>query len=305
MAGPRQNVRPPTYDARDYGLLTVVEPRYEEPDIHWRNGVQWESQCGLGSSTFDDACAEIDIYGKTRNITVANYGATPFVPFAEVDCSPVGYTEAEQFERALGAFARIEPYQVELSFWTGNVAASGMRAYPHLAANAQVLDATINPSVILQTATTVVTGATLDVVEGIARLEGALARCANGRGVLHVTPEVFDLMAFGMLLDKPRNGVMYSVAGNKVAVGAGYTGSGPDGTSTTGVHWAYATSPVFAYRSSGDPRVGTTLTENLDRAVDTVKTIAERTYVLGYDCCHFGVPISLGGMVSGGYNVAN
>lgn len=303
MAGPRQIVRPPAFESRDYGLSTVVETRFEEPDVHWRNGVQWESQCGLGGSTYDDFCLD-DSPAKTRNITTAQYGATPFVPFVEVDCPPIGYSEDEQFERARSALLRVEWYQVENAFWTGNVSASGARAFPHLAANAAVTDATINPSVLLQTATSTASGSpVMDVVEGIARLEGMLARCANGRGVLHVTPEVGDLMASQLLLAGPRGGVMFTQLGNKVAIGAGYPGTAPDGTSTNGVHWAYATSPVFAYRSA-DMRVGMTIAENLDRSVNTVKTQAERVYVLGYDCCHFGVPISLGGVISGSYNSA-
>lgn len=310
MAGPKQLVTAPTFVPREYGLLSVVETRYEVGDPHWRNGVIWESVCGLGGTTYDDDCEIPELADaplKAENVTVYDLGATPFTVFAEVDCSPQGYTEAEQYERAMAALTRVESFQVEQSFWTGNVSASGVaEVYPHLAANTAVYEQGSGwlATVLLQTAATQVTGATLDVVEGVARLEGALARCANGQGVLHVTPEVADLMQSQYLLAPPRNGQLRTVLGNLVAVGAGYTGSSPAGTSATGVHWAYATSPVFAYRSEA-VRLGTSYRENLDRQIDLVKTIAERTYLLGFDCCHLAVPISLGGVVSGSFNVAN
>ena len=38
----------------------------------------------------------------------------------------------------------------------------------------------------------------------------------------------------------------------------------------------------------------------LDRETNTLKTIVERTYVLGYSCCcMYAVPISTGGIVTG------
>jgi hypothetical protein len=58
----------------------------------------------------------------------------------------------------------------------------------------------------------------------------------------------------------------------------------------------YATGAVFYFR--GDVMVNPRA-ESLDRSVNTVKMIAERTYVLGWDCCHFAVQTSLGGIPTG------
>jgi hypothetical protein len=303
MAGPKALVAPPSFIPREFGLLSVVQTRYEETDPHWRNGVIWEANCGLGGITCNQCDEDFTVVPKADNIEVQQRGATPFTPFAEVDCPPVGYSPEEQAQRALAALARIESYQVERTFWTGSTCASGI-VYPHLAADAEVFDSGsyFLGNVLLQTAASVVTGATLDVVEAFGRLEGALARCANGAGILHITPEVADEAAAWSLI-APRNGQMRTALGNLVAVGAGYTGSSPAGVLTDGVHWAYATSPVFAYRSPSE-RVGTTIAETLDRDVNTVKTIAERTYVLGFDCCHIAVPISLGGESAGLFNSA-
>ena len=56
------------------------------------------------------------------------------------------------------------------------------------------------------------------------------------------------------------------------------------------VRWIYATPPVFGYRS--DVRTFERET-TLDRSVNTVKAVAERNYLLGYDCCLVAVPVSL------------
>ena len=49
------------------------------------------------------------------------------------------------------------------------------------------------------------------------------------------------------------------------------------------------TPPIFAYRTN--PRVFSRET-TLDRTVNTVEAIAERTYLLGFDCCLFGIAVN-------------
>lgn len=160
MAGPRQLVPPPDFMPHEFGLLSVVQPRYDEPDVHWKNGVTWQDICGDGSTTFDTIlCAESPTpSGKVQNVERETFGATPFTVFAEIDCSPVGYTQDEQ--RALGADAlgRVEGWQVERAFWTGDAGGTAdVVVYPHLAADESVADPNIS-TITLQCAATSVTG---------------------------------------------------------------------------------------------------------------------------------------------------
>jgi hypothetical protein len=86
-------------------------------------------------------------------------------------------------------------------------------------------------------------------------------------------------------------------AGNLIALGAGYPGTGPSGTTIANAVWVYITPPVFAYRSATETFK---FVEQFDRTENTLKTIVERTYVLGFDCCClFAIPISTGGIVTG------
>ncbi len=296
MPGPRQLVAPPAFVDRNFGLLSVVQPRYDEPDVHWRNGVTWQSICGLGFTTYDDFC----ITGappKSANVNTTISGAQPFTPFVEVDCSPVGYSQEEQRARAVDALTRGESWQVENAFWTGSVAASGNHLYPHLAASSSVTDNGTIPTITLQCAAATVTGSVVqDVVEGIGRLEAALGNCLNGQGVLHV-PLILGEQLFRAGIAKVDGAQIRTQAGNLVALGAGYPGTGPDGTSISNAVWVYITGPVFAYRSGPETF---NFRESLDRDNNTLRTIVERTYVLGFDCCClYALPISVGGIVTG------
>ena len=302
MPGPRVEVSPPTTTPSPYGLLSVVQTRYDVADQHWRNGVIYGPLCGLnggngGAVTFDDFCAVSGVGSKAPTAGRFWRGATPFTPYAEIDCSPVGgfwddptFADAEQLVAA--ALQRSESWQVERAFWTGSapVGANNLQVYPHLAANAAVLSTGDLFAVTLQTAATTITG-TVDPVEGLGWLEKRLADCYGQQGVIHITPMIAVAMdAYGLLKKVAQQ--LQTINGNLVAIGNGYPGTGPDGTTTAGAEWAYATGAVFAYRSG---QVQFRREDSFDRTENTLKMIAERTYVLGWDCCHFAIPISTGG----------
>jgi hypothetical protein len=308
MPGPAVEVSPPTTTPSPYGLLSVVQMRPTD-DPHWRNGVYYGPLCGLGTNpgggiTFDDFCAVSGVGAKAETAERFWRGATPFTPYAEIDCSPVaGFWEDAVFPdaeaMASSALQRSEGWQVERAFWTGSAPAGAvnLQVYPHLAANAVVTA----PAgfgglfaVTLQTAATVITG-TVDPVEGLGWLEKQLGNCYGQQGVIHVTPMIaVALDAYGLL--KKVSATLQTLQGNLVAVGNGYPGTAPDGTTTTGAEWMYATGAIFAYRSE---QVMFRDVESFDRTENTLKKIAERTFVLGWDCCHFGIPISTGGRDTG------
>ena len=302
MPGPRQLVSPPTFADRNYGLLSVVQPRYDEPESKWRNGVTWSDLCGSGGVTYDPSCLPSGTGNtpatKADNIDFEHFGAQPFTVFGEVDCSPVGYSVDEQRTRAVDAMTRTEAYQVERAFWTGAAGGDSGIVLPHLAANATVEDsATQVVTITLQCAATEVTGVALDAVEGLGRLEAAASACYQGQLTLHVPTVLGErLMERGLI--KPDGGQLKTVATNNlVALGAGYPGTSPAGATPTNAVWVYATGPVFAYRSAPETF---RFQEMLDRDTNLVKSIVERTYVLGYSCCClYAVAISVGGDVTG------
>ena len=289
MAGARQIVDPPTFTSLPYGLWDAAQK--PTPDNgHWQQGITWIERCPDGGTTYDECLAVTGIGTppeppvKADNVDQTFRGATPFTVVAKFDCSPVGLRDAETV--ASDALARVEQQQVEAAFWTGSAGAQTV-VFPHLAADTEVLDA---QDIVLQTAASpAVTGA--DVAQALGELEADLATCYAGQGIIHVPCVALPTLAAWNLVEE-RDGRLYTTAGNLVVAGGGYTGSGPDGsTPTAGTAWIYATGAVFGYR--GDVQV-TSPRDSIDRSTNTMRMIAERTYVLGFECCHLAAHIVLG-----------
>lgn len=307
MAGPRLIIDPPTFTSSRYGLLSVVE-RATVAGSHWQNGVTWSSYCnvdGMGASTYDECIATTgapdgpvpEPSPKEPTVEHVLRGATPFTPLTRFDCAPVGNEEAQQI--ATAALARTEEWQVERAFWTGVVDGHTL-VFPHLAANAEVVG--VDDALLQPVASPVVTGgAPLDPASALGLLEEALAGCYGGVGVVHVPVRLLPTLVAWELVH-PVGGrdvgsgqfgrQLQTTSGNLVAVGNGYPGTGPDGTDPgPTAAWMYATGRVFMLRSNVKI---TPFTSAVNREVNTLEMIAERTYVLGYDCCLLAVQVSLG-----------
>jgi len=288
-------VEPPVFTPLSYGLLNAVDYP-PSGDGHWQNGVTFESICltGHGDTTYDECIAVTGVGAQpppappplSDNIDKIFRGATPFTTYAEFDCSPVG--NADAVKRLNEAFARADPWQVERAFWTG-VAAQQAVVWPHLAANAALLDP---QGIELQTAAVVVTGSTspLDPVEALGAVEGALANCYNGVGIIHIPQgAVPSFDKWGLL--RTNGPTLRTLNGNKVAVGAGYPGTSPAGAApAAGTSWIYGTGAVFAYK--GEVKTHRP-NESIDRGKNTIKMIGMRTWVLGWDCCHSAALVKL------------
>jgi hypothetical protein len=293
--GARLPVKPPSFTLPPYGLLTAVDMR-SGSDPHWQAGVEWQTVCGGGGSTYDtcvwlNATTGLVITGavpKSATADTSTWGATPFTVFEEIDCSPVGFYE-ESEKKVREALLRNEQYQVERIFWTGTVGGRSPAQYPHLAATETVAATEASGfTVTLQNATTVITGTGLCAQAALGQLEDAFADCYRGVGVIHVPLALIPYLDEAYLLHREGNRLV-TTNGNTVVAGSGYPGTSAAGAVTAGALWMFMTPPIFAYR--GDVRVFPQ-ESTLDRSVNTVKAIAERTYLLGYDCCLVAVAVS-------------
>lgn len=298
-------VRAPVVTPLPYGLLSVVQTPTDDPDKrHWRNGIQFQGDPCDDAQTTQDPCPSPSagfVKPATANGLPAR-GAQSFTVYAALPCNPIGYwPEAEA--RIIAHFTQGEERAVSRTFWTGTIDApvTGV-TYPHLAANTNVFSGGMSP-VQLQTAASVVVTGVVDIVEGIGLLESALANCFGGVGVIHAPRAAFAHMAANKII-YTRGGTAYTLADTPVAFGPGYSGTSPAGaTPATGNVWLYATGPVMMRRDP-DIRITSTPTQALDRSVDTLTMFAERTYNLAWNCCHFAVQVSLGGIITGTAGIA-
>lgn len=310
MSGPRLIIDTPAqHEPLPYGLLSVAT----EPAVsgtHWQNGVTYATNCpvtGGAFATYDECIAVTGAGGlapaapaaKSDNVAYPNLrAATPITVYAEFDCAPIGFVNGEMQQIAEDALARVTDWQVERAVWTGNVLGGNPPSaqnivHPHLASSAEVMLTETVP-VMLESAAVTVTGTAVKMTVALGLIEEALARCSGGRGVIHVPRHAFPILAgaFGGLFEPDASGRLSTKAGNLIALGAGYDGSSPSGVARTspGQTWIYGTGPVFAL--AGPVRI---LGEGsqIDRAENTRRVIAERTHLVGWECCHFAALVDL------------
>lgn len=260
------------------------------PDsVHWQQGVAWAERCPTGDTTYDE-CLAVTGTGsppepppKTPNVEQTYRGATPFTVIAEFECTPIGLGDAQTI--AQDALDRIEQHQLENAFWTGQAADQNV-VFPHLGADTEVVDGDV---VLQPTATPVVTGA--DVAAALGALEQELADCYKGQGLIHVPRSALPTLAAWNLV-RDDGGRLVTANGNLVVAGGGYPGTGPDGAAAAaGTTWIYATGAAFGYRSNV---YFTQVRDSLDRSTNTLRMQAERTYLIGFECCLLAAHIVLG-----------
>lgn len=282
----------PVKEQRPYGIFSVAPPSMPS-DPHWRMGVEYRPLCGAGSTTFDYCVTGSAAPAKTETSDRDLRGAQPFTVYAEIDCSPVGdwWDVGQRTVRRL--LEENESFQVERAIWTGQ--AGGIEVvYPHIVANTVVSNTTEAKVVTLQTAATTVTGSAgvgVSPARGIGLLEAAGYGCYRGTGVIYApVVAVPSLVNQGMLY---RDGArLRTINGSYVVSGGGFTNVGPDGAAAPGgTAWLYFTGQPFIFRGS-EVRIFAR-EESLDRSVNTLKAIAERTYLFGWDCCHYAVLINI------------
>jgi len=291
----RMLVDPPRRQPMPFGIFTVVDNREAEVlrDPHLLQGVEYQPLCGGSGTTFDYCVTGGPGPAFSPTASRQMRGATPFTVFAEIQCSPVGDTWDQAYEDVTDILQTTEQYQVERALWTGQVAGLNDQMYPHLAEDTAVITPVVvgGLQLTLQTAAVSVTGAPVSAAVGIGQLEAALGACYDGVGIIHVPEGAVPALAnLNMIYRDGKN--LRTHNGNIVVAGAGYTGSSPAGVPpAAGTTWMYATGQFFMYRG---PVRTFTRESSLNRTTNTLTAVAQRTYVLGWDCCHFAVQINIG-----------
>lgn len=271
-----------------FGLLSVVD-QPPVSDVHWRGGVEMQpNPCDEAGTTLDGCPTTSAAPKEATSDGFPPNGANPFTVFAQIPCSPVGIWPELQ-ARTVSALRNGEGRAVERVLWTGSVSVSGAGTVnPHLAEDTAIIDGS---GVCIQTAATVVVTGAPGTVRAVGLLECALAECYGGEGVLHVpAAAVAHLADHNQLIrDGDR---LRTWMGNRVAVYSSNNREGPTGVAPAdGSWWFYATGAISLRRSEIEE--ASTVTEAFDRGNNTSLYIAERTYVINWDCCcHLAVQVT-------------
>lgn len=280
--------------ARRYGLLDTATA-LTGLDRHWAAGLTWQANCPAASATYAE-CLVLDSTGTTpteepvdktqpADQTVDVRGAVPFTAFAEVDCSPVGSWNRGQ-EWARNALARDEQRQVEEVFALGATPGNSQFVWPNLSGVSGSPSTAVedDTGALMQPPVDDATPGTgpVDVVYALSILERELAQCYPEQGVIHVPAGFGALLSAWNLCVIDEDGTAVTKAGNRVVIGSGYPGNAPGtATATDPVRYMYATGQVFYTRGEIQTK---SREDEFDRTKNTLKAIAERTYVIGFDC---------------------
>lgn len=291
----RMIVAPPTKTPLGGGLFSVVDLRPEPSVPQWRKGVTWQNICPEPlNSTFDICIATgsgATVTGEAESAKTptgdrSTWGATAFTVYGEVDCSPdqEWWNNGERLVH--DAFTESEQQAVETIF-IGGLVDGQVSQFPHLTATAAVLD---DQGTTLQLAVTELnSGTATEAVLAMGALEQALGACVMGLGVIHMPATLLSFFESEHLITQ-RAGKFYSPSGHLIAASPAYTGASPAGVVAASTLWMYGTGPVFMYKSAGrfvGPR-----DSMLNREIDTMAIIYERTYLIGYDCCLIGIAVN-------------
>ena len=282
-----------TFTPSPYGLLAVATAA--TPDTpHWQHGVTYRVLCPTTYTTYDE-CIAVTGSGAppepdTKTVDdEGRYfrGATPFTVYAKFSCTPVGADDLRT--TAQQALNRTAQQQIEAALWTGQAGGQEV-VWPHLAAD----EAWYDDEVLMQSVP--LTGTASDAPTALGFLEQGIADCYSGRGVIHIPRNALPTFDAAGLL-RQVGGKLQTISGTSVVAGDGYPGTAPDGTDpATGQAWIYATGEIFEMH--GPVRI-TSLTESFDRSENTVSYLAEQTWLIGWNCCHIGIPVLIGCCDSG------
>ena len=299
MVSNRDWVTPPKFEPLLYRLRDAVDGPHPYRG-HQKLGVQFTpDSCSFPLETSAVCVSGIGAV-KTPTGSIPNRAADSFAVYTWLDCSLVGLGYEELKARTLRAHENNAQTVVENVFWTGGSFSTSQ----HLAEDTAITEVVGGSTVSLQTAANIlVTGAVVDVVEAIGRLEQAMAGCYGGTPLIHMQRGVTAHLAANHILEKkgPR---LLTPNGSILVPAPGYPGTSPAGaTPTAGTTWLYATGSVKMLQSEPIDFTGSAA-EILGRGTNDSVLIIEQRFTFMWDCCHFAIPVSLGGVITGAWNSA-
>lgn len=276
---PAALVEAPVRQPLPYGLLSVLQPRPNDGENRWMNGITWETLgCDPVSGIGDVACepgedGTTQATGLPKNL---EKHATPdpefeaFTVYGTYTCTPVGNTLAHAQQRATEHLMSGEEARVEQAIWTGDLDNTGFAAGAEDAGAGSLLRA-------------------------VANLEQWIAENLRAKGVIHMTREAALLGLAKDALEIKGNQIQ-TLLGTPVVAGSGYPGTGPAGEDPAADStYVYATPAMTGYRSEVFP--GADQQGGFDREKNNLTAVAERVYSVGWDAC--GTAFSLAALPEG------
>lgn len=250
---------PPAIPYR-YGVFSVVEPRTTQlagvtVDEHWRLGVQWISEACSEALITTGNCIDPEVEALISDRACSEFQYDPFTVYAyNTDAIP-GHTLAQHEANAIARLTNGEQRTVEQELWQRLLIADPVPT-----------DLTAFPAWI-----------------GLGWIEQQLAEQYGSMGVIHMNRYAATALALHLRIE---SGTMRTILGTPVIVGGGYD---PTPTPITDTAILFGSGPVAMWRGDIDTRESA-----VDKALNDVSIVAQRDYVIGWDCVAVSAEIALG-----------
>jgi hypothetical protein len=264
-----------------YGLFQAAVGPLDLP-THARNGgTRYETAiCGIGQG-YEIECL-LDQNSKAGFWTgngLTNVVGLPFMVAATVQCGSAGYTFDEQRAFVIERLKGVEQSMVEQIFSNSSFGQG--------------------PGLVTADGITTVTGAGDTVVQVLSELERARYCGFTGNttqygvpGYLHVAIPVFNALKEAHLIEF--DGTRWRTPiGTVVSTGC-YANNDPAGAAPAdGVFWMYLTGQTTVWRTSDNDIQVAPVEGSLNRATNQMLMLAEREYVVTYECGGFAKAVTL------------
>ena len=264
-----------------YGLFQAAIGPFDLP-VHGRNGgVQYQlALCdeGFGYEVECIAAQNSKAASWTEN-GVTTVTGLPFIVFATMQCGTVGYTFEEERGLVLERLKGVEQSVVEEVFSTSTFGQG--------------------PGLVAADGITTVTGAGDSVVNVLSELERARYCGFTGNtaqygppGILHVAIPVFNELKSQHVLEF--DGTRWRTPMGTVVSAGCYANNDPAGAAPAdGVFWMYLTGQTTIWRTPDSEVQIAPVEGSLDRATNQYLMLAEREYVVTYECGGFAKAVTL------------
>lgn len=264
-----------------YGLFAAANGPFDLP-VHARNGgVEYVTAlCGEGFGyevECIDATADKSSAWTENGVDVVT--GLPFIVFATMQCGTVGYTYEEERALILERLKGVEQAMVEEIFSTSTFGQG--------------------PGLVTADGITTVTGAGDTVADVLSELERARYCGFTGNltqygppGFLHVAIPVFNHLKAEHLIEF--DGTRWRTPiGTVVSTGC-YANNDPAGAAPAdGVFWMYLTGQTTIWRTPDSAVQIAPVEGSLDRTNNQYLMLAEREYVVTYECGGFAKAVTL------------
>lgn len=278
---------PPLYVAKPtpslplrYGLLQAAVGPLDLPEHGRIGGLRYNhALCGEGFGYTVACIADLTDKSASFDAGLDLVTGTPFIIYATVTCGSVGFSYDEQRGFVVERLKSVEQAVLEGLFSTGS---NG-----------------VSPALLATSGIVTVTGAGTTAVEVVSELERAMycgfdttASQYGPPAYLHMPIPVFNELKSQHLIEF--DGTRWRTPlGTLVSTGC-YTGNEPDGTPPAdGTFWVYITGQTTLWRTSDENLQIAPVEGSLDRETNQFLMMAEREYVITYECGGFAKPVTL------------